>query len=218
MSMVEPIPASTVLLLRDGDHGVEVFMVRRHDQVAFMGGAHVFPGGRLEDVDRASGHDPHRVAAVRELFEEAGVRVALDALVPWAHWVTPPLEARRFDTRFFAARAPANQTPAPDGRETTEGAWMTPSDALGRAGRDELLLPPPTWTSLRELEPFTTVADALQWARQRRIVRREPKLVERDGRRLLFLPGDPENWTPELDATPIETRFVLTDGRWRPLT
>jgi 8-oxo-dGTP pyrophosphatase MutT (NUDIX family) len=217
MSIVEPKPASTVLLLRDGERGVEVFMVRRHDSVAFMGGAHVFPGGRVEDVDRVSGDDPHLVAAVRELFEEAGVRVAIDALVPWAHWVTPPIEARRFDTRFFAARAPANQTPAHDGQETTEGAWMTASDALRRAGRDDILLPPPTWTSLRELEPFTTVGDALQWARQRRIVRREPKLLERDGHRVLFIPGDPENPEPLLDMAPRETRFVFAAGRWRPM-
>ena len=121
MSIVQPEPASTVLLLQDTTRGVEVFMVRRHDKVAFMGGAYVFPGGRVEDVDHVSGDDPYRVAAVRELFEEAAVRVAIDALVPWAHWVTPPSEVRRFDTRFFVTRAPADQAPVHDAHETTEG-------------------------------------------------------------------------------------------------
>jgi 8-oxo-dGTP pyrophosphatase MutT (NUDIX family) len=64
--MSEPKPASTVLLLRDGAGGVEVFTVRR---------PYVFPGGRVEDIDSAFKQDPHQAAATRELVEEAGVRV-----------------------------------------------------------------------------------------------------------------------------------------------
>jgi hypothetical protein len=49
-----PKPASTVVLVRDGASGLEVFLVRRHSDAAFMGGAHVFPGGGVDDGDRGS--------------------------------------------------------------------------------------------------------------------------------------------------------------------
>jgi 8-oxo-dGTP pyrophosphatase MutT (NUDIX family) len=95
-----PVPAATVMLLRDGADGLEVFMIVRHQQSDVHAGALVFPGGRVdpEDYDLArdpavfpapDGGDPAmaalRVAAVRETFEECGVLLARargeDALV-----------------------------------------------------------------------------------------------------------------------------------------
>jgi 8-oxo-dGTP pyrophosphatase MutT (NUDIX family) len=270
-------PAATVAMLRDSPAGPQVFMVRRHEGTAFMGGAYVFPGGRVDAGDRdvadsswcdgvaaaaaqlgglpAAGAIAFHVAALRELFEEAGVllardatggfvsgvntrftqyradvhtgarsmrdvierehaRLALDALLPFAHWVTPPIDVRQFDTRFFITRVPPDQTPAHDETETTHSTWVAPADALAQAIRDEIVLPIPTWTTLRELEPFQTVDDALAWARRRPIVGRMPQLVERDGRRMLVLPGDPLHPEPAADP-PVETRFVHVAGRWR---
>ncbi len=82
-----PQPAATVLLLRDGAKGLEVFMVVRHSAIAFAGGALVFPGGRVDDGDHEfPGIDGVRVAAIRETFEECGVLLARPrggtALVP----------------------------------------------------------------------------------------------------------------------------------------
>ncbi|HEX2940905.1 MAG TPA: hypothetical protein VHO91_07640 [Rhodopila sp.] len=83
-----PRPAATILLLRDGPDGMEVFMVVRHHEIAFAAGALVFPGGRVEDADRhlaaRIGHAgtandasmPFRIAAIRETFEECGVLLA----------------------------------------------------------------------------------------------------------------------------------------------
>jgi 8-oxo-dGTP pyrophosphatase MutT (NUDIX family) len=78
--MSEPVPArpaSTVLLLRDGVQGLEVFMVVRHHQIDFASGALVFPGGRVEASDQVlAGGDAEaafRVAAIRETWEECGV-------------------------------------------------------------------------------------------------------------------------------------------------
>jgi 8-oxo-dGTP pyrophosphatase MutT (NUDIX family) len=268
--VANPRPASTVIVLRDGPAGPEVFLVRRHEATAFMGGAHVFPGGRVDagdhngdaswcdGVDWAASQLPdldreqavaYHVAAARELFEEAGVllartvarehfaqdradvhggratlravvereglRLALDSLVLCAHWVTPPIDTRQFDTRFFLARLPPGQTPIHDETETTHSTWLTPAAALAAASSGTIVLPPPTWTTLRELEPFKAVEGALAWARTRRIARRQPKLVEHDGRRMLLIPGDPlypEAVDPE---SPHETRFVSVDKHWR---
>lgn len=278
-----PRPASTVVLVRSATDGFEVFLVRRHDNVAFMGGAHVFPGGRVDaadhvpdpdtacdDVEQARRRMPGRsggdaiafhVAAVRELFEEAGVllardargrivtidaaadtqfavyrremthgrltlpevlsrerlRIALDRLALFAHWVTPEVETRRFDTHFFLAIAPDVQQAAHDDHETTQGVWVRPLDALARCLRGEIALPPPTWTTLRALSRLPSVEAAWRWAAAQPIVRIQPCFVERDdGTRIVMLPGDP--LCPPVEGFEAEeTRFLLQNGRWQPI-
>jgi 8-oxo-dGTP pyrophosphatase MutT (NUDIX family) len=277
-----PRPAATVVVLRDSSSGPEVFMVRRHADTAFMGGAHVFPGGRVDKADcdgdaawcdgiaHAAGQladlpapdaVAYHVAAARELFEEAGVllardasgafvslagapdharlkhdrtavhdgtrtlraviereglRLALDTLVLFAHWVTPPIDTRQFDTRFFMTRVPPHQTPAHDDTETTHSIWMTPAGAIAQSQQGAIVLPPPTWSTIRELEPFASVDDALSWARRRRVVSRQPLMLEQDGVRMLLAPGDPLHPDPPGDEPLAETRFIFVDGRWRP--
>jgi hypothetical protein len=98
---------------------------------------------------------------------------------------------------------PHGQTPIHDNHETVETVWAAPVRALEQHGSGSIYLPPPTWTTLRELEPFTSADEALDWARRREIVRREPRFVETAAGRTLVVPGDPE------------TRFFLNDGCWR---
>src|SRR6188474_2152876 len=123
-------------------------MVRRNDKVAFMAGSYVFPGGRVDEGDRpAAGaqlpravfrdlsdaeESAYRAAAVRELQEEANVRITIDDLQPFAHWVTPEIEIRRYDTRFFLARMPPGQTAKHDDSETTALDWLSPAEAIAR--------------------------------------------------------------------------------------
>jgi 8-oxo-dGTP pyrophosphatase MutT (NUDIX family) len=263
----DPRPAATVVLLRDSAAGPEVFLVRRHEGTPFMGGAHVFPGGRVDAADHdgdATWSDgdasAYHVAAARELFEEAGVllargangqfvslsdaptqerfkgyrhavhdgatslraiidaeglRLAADALVFFSHWVTPPIDTRQFDTHFFITRVPPEQTPVHDDTETTHSTWLSPASAIAQARDGLIVLPPPTWTTLRELERFGAVDAALDWARRRRVVRRQPLLIEERGSRLLVMPGDPLHPEKEGAEPGIETRFVSLDRRWR---
>jgi 8-oxo-dGTP pyrophosphatase MutT (NUDIX family) len=282
---VDPIPAATVVLLREREPSFEVFMLRRHHQIAFMGGAYVFPGGRLDatdapapndeewlrgmdSVDARLGLDPqravaHGVAAVRELFEEAGVllaraadgamltfadpneraryerhrhdvhqhrltlrelaareriTIALDELIPFAHWVTPAIEPRRFDARFFVARVPPHQHPVHEERESTESRWVTPADALDLSRRDEIWLPVPTWQTLRALAPLPSIDTALDWARQQPIVRTEPVFHEEGGEKMFLVPGDPLFPTEAGQFVGEETRFVFDGSRWRPMS
>jgi hypothetical protein len=112
-------------------------------------------------------------------------------------------------------RVPPDQTPAHDDTETTHSSWMKPADAMAQSASRDIVLPPPTWTTLRELERFQSVDDALAWARGRRIVRRQPALLEQDGVRMLVIPGDPLHPDAGGDDPPIETRFVEVDRRWR---
>ena len=183
-------------------------MIRRHDASPFLPGAHVFPGGRLDDGESAA------AAAIRELQEETGIALSIDALIPFARWRTPIGEPRRFDARFFAARMPADQVPVHDPRETTGGEWLAPSDAISRCLRREIALPPPTWTTLREIEPLRDVEAILAWARTREVAVREPRLFVRGDRRLLVLPGDPLCDEAAVEPPRSETRFELRHDRW----
>ena len=253
-----------------------MFLVRRHYAIAFMGGAHVFPGGRVDKSDWAdasrvtdvperigqrmsdvSAHDAlaHHVAAVRELFEEAGVlltpdrldaatvaRLArhrrdllagttsfsaileaeglqpgVDRLSYFSHWVTPVMELKRFDARFFVARAPEGQTPIHDDGETTDSAWFDPEEAIARCRAGEIALPPPTWTTLDALARFRTIDDALAWAANTPVPCIQPVFIEDDGQRTVCFPGDP--LYPAVDGfNATHTRFVFHDDRWRPTT
>ncbi|WP_336030328.1 NUDIX hydrolase [Geodermatophilus sp. FMUSA9-8] len=217
-------PAATVLLLRDGEAGLEVHLLRRTRGMPFAGGMTAYPGGGVDprdgDTDVAwTGPSPaewavalgcdERVArelvcaAVRETFEEAGVLLAgepggdvvpdvsgdewetqrqallsrelslaellaarglalrADLLRPFAHWITPPAEPRRYDTRFFAAALPVGQEARDVSGEADEASWLTPEAALAemRAGTRPML--PPTIHTLGQLAPFADVAAAL---------------------------------------------------------
>jgi 8-oxo-dGTP pyrophosphatase MutT (NUDIX family) len=216
-------PASTVVVVREtpGPEGFEVLMVRRNDKVAFMAGAYVFPGGRVDDDDvaRANGDaaQAHRLAAVREVQEEAGVVVDPDDLVLIAHWVTPEIEIRRYDTRFFLVRMPEGQHARHDASETTEFAWLSPRQAIDRGQRGEIMLPPPTWTTLKRLHRHHSVSDLFAWARSVTLIPRiQPRFLKDVDQSVLTLPGDPTYPTIDGWEVPEETRFVLRDGRWRP--
>jgi 8-oxo-dGTP pyrophosphatase MutT (NUDIX family) len=221
MTIATPRPAATVLVVRQAAAGFEVLMVRRNDNVAFMAGAYVFPGGRVDEADVANaGGDAlaaFRYAGVRELEEEAGVRVEPSDLVPIAHWVTPEIETRRYDTRFFLVRLPSGQHARHDASETTEFAWMSPRAAIERCERGEIMLPPPTWTTLKRMQRHATLAELFEWATSVAIPRIQPHFYEEDDRKMLTLPGDPTYPTIDGWDVPEDTRFLLQDGRWRPV-
>lgn len=150
--------AATVVLMRSpiAGAGLEVLLLRRSTQLAFYGGAWVFPGGRVDADDGGAGHPERtaRLCGVRELAEECGLVVEPDELVPFARWLTPPGRPRRFDTWYFAARAPAG-TVHVDGGEIDAHRWMTPTAAIAARAEGQIELPPPTFVTLAQLAAFS---------------------------------------------------------------
>jgi glyoxylase-like metal-dependent hydrolase (beta-lactamase superfamily II)/8-oxo-dGTP pyrophosphatase MutT (NUDIX family) len=195
-------------------------MLQRVQSAAFLGGAHVFPGGSLDPEDSdtgrvaglteaqanerlrlSSGALAYYVAAIRECFEEAGILLACerngaqidasraeslmhwrkksfrnlletedlyipaDALAYYGHWITAPGRSRRFDARFFVALAPEGQKGSHDAAETVHDVWITPREALERAGRGEIELVNATQASLRDLGRFAEPRAAFEHAR-----------------------------------------------------
>ncbi|APU12336.1 MULTISPECIES: NUDIX hydrolase [Actinoalloteichus] len=263
-----PRDAATIVLVRDGQAGLEVFLLRRVTTMAFAAGMSVFPGGRVDPRDsdvsvawagpepawwaQRFGCSPELAravvcAAVRETFEETGVLLAgpaadrlladtsgyaehraclesrdlslaeflaeerlvlrADLLRPWANWVTPIVEPRRYDTRFLLAALPVGQRADWATSEADTGGWQRPADALRSWEAGEIALLPPTWYVLAELAECDSVETA--FAAERTVDRIVPKII-RDGAVLrLLMPGDPDYGE---DATTVETGSASAGG------
>ncbi len=162
----EPVlrPAATVILLRQAQAQFEVLLMQRAAQLAFHGGAWVFPGGRVDPVDDQDGDalSAAQRAAVREAHEEAGLTLSARELLPFSHWTTPGGLARRFATWFFVARAPAGREVQIDGCEIHDHRWLTPRAALALQRELALELPPPTFVTLSVLARFSALEEVLE--------------------------------------------------------
>ncbi len=125
-----------------------------------------------------------------QMLAEAKLVLALDLLVPYAHWITPAGLPKRFDTHFFLALAPADQVGAHDGRESVDSVWVSPRAALEGAasGRFKLLFP--TTRNLIKLGTQPSAAQAIAAARSDRIVTVLPQILTEGGRRKLKIPAE----------------------------
>lgn len=122
--------------------------------------------------------------------EDAGLVLALDALVPFAHWITPKGMPKRFNTWFYVAAAPPDQVAACDGREAVDACWITPAEALrdGREGKRKIIFP--TRLNVEKLAESATVTQALSAARARTIVTVEPVIVREADGPVLTIPAE----------------------------
>ena len=115
---------------------------------------------------------------------------ATDALMPWAHWITPEAMPKRFDTRFFLAEMPTSQEAAYDHLETTDGVWITPEEASAGYERGDFPLVFAQIHQLRELHGLGSFADAharFAGHAPRTIM---PRVAERDGKPVILLPDE----------------------------
>jgi 8-oxo-dGTP pyrophosphatase MutT (NUDIX family) len=126
-------------------------------------------------------------AARRAMLEDAatfcdvlrGLGASIDAsqLRYFSRWVTPPSEPRRFDARFFVARAPDDQIAEADALEVLDGRWLRPRDALDAFAREELGMIFPTITHLARIAAFSTVDELLDFASHKPIAVVEPDVT-----------------------------------------
>ena len=169
-----------------------MLLVKRNPSARFMPGVWVFPGGAVDDAD-AGGDDEsrHRVCAIRELAEEAGIELDAGAeLIPFSRWITPEPVPIRFDTRFYLALAPPHSPPRPDGRETVDAAWFEPARALSRHREGDLDLVFPTIKNLEVLTRFETSEEAMDATRNADVEPILPRVVGDGGDRRVVLPGE----------------------------
>jgi 8-oxo-dGTP pyrophosphatase MutT (NUDIX family) len=188
---VKPRQAASVILLRGGGEKLELLLVQRTPQARFMGGVWVFPGGAV-DAEEGDGDGAHRAAAVRELEEEAAIKLAgAGELVKFSRWITPKAVSIRFDTHFFLASLPDGQEPRVDGEECVDLGWFTPQGALDAHRDEQIQLVFPTIKHLEQLRDFESVDSLLGYARGRTVEAVEPRVVLEGEVARILLPGDP---------------------------
>lgn len=150
-------------------------------------GAVAEPGDARLAVARAELLDAKRPLA--EVLADAGWVLRTDLLRPWSQWITPVVERRRYDTRFFVAALPEGQRADGETTEADLSGWIAPGRALRlwRAGKIELL--PPTWVSLEQLDGLASAADVLRAADDRTIKPVTPNVRRSGDHMVLTLPG-----------------------------
>lgn len=218
--MSEPIPSSTVVLLRDTPSGMKVLLLRRNSDIAY-GGSWVFPGGRIDPHEFESAGDDSlqaaRLAAVRETAEEASVTVTVDELVYLSHWTTPVIRPKRFSTWFFLAPVTAKDVQI-DGGEIHDFEWHTPVKALEAQREGRIELQPPTFVTLTQLKPFTRVADALAHFSARDAVQIQPWVVKTPDAVVYLYNGDAGHASQNPDVPGLRHRLLQKKaGEWEYL-
>lgn len=310
-------PAATVLVLRPGPGGFEIFCIERSPRSSFLGGVIAFPGGQIDpgDADEAwntlantaaafpegglpSPASPRAiaVAACREALEEVaiipclggplpheaalalrtelapvaksapaaqtatsavaapgasadpsvvaspnassapsaeptpgagsppvaslaqalaqrGLLLDVAALRPFARWVTPEAEPRRYDAFFFLLRLPEGQVGESDLGETTHGFWATPAEVLRRFVAGSLMLAPPTLRCLELLAAEASIEAAFALAERQTLLPVCPQFLPGADPPALVLPGDPAHAIAERRVEG-QSRFVLREGRF----
>ena len=188
----DAILASTVLVLRRGQFGPEVLLLKRNPAANNMASVWMFPGGKVDENDSGCSElDRFRSAAVRELFEEAGITLATSALSGFSHWLTPVGMKRRFATWFFVAELPDGAMVKVDGEEMVEAQWIRPADALAEHKAENLRLPPPTVVSLIDLASYHSVDETIDAVQQRVAPYFLPKVcAENPDDVVMLYPGD----------------------------
>jgi 8-oxo-dGTP pyrophosphatase MutT (NUDIX family) len=212
---LEPRPAATVVLMRGSPGGLQVLLLRRNSQLAFFGGAWVFPGGRIDDSDGPA-TDPvarARVAAARELREEAGLAIDPHELIHFAQWITPPGQPRRFDTWYFAACAPVGVVQV-DAGEVQDHRWMTPAEALQARALGQIELPPPTFVTLSQLVAHADPPDACRRLAAKPIVSYAPRPCAVSGGRIYLYEGDAGFETRDPELPGARHRLLALETEW----
>ena len=140
-----------------------------------------------EDWERDRNALLDRSLSLAELLARRGLVLRSDLLRPWSRWITPVVEPRRFDARFFAAALPVGQRTRDVGGEAAAAAWIEPAAAIEAGQRGEIDLWAPTAITLAELAACGEVAAALSAPRQ--VVPRVPEVKLRGDLTWLIVPG-----------------------------
>jgi 8-oxo-dGTP pyrophosphatase MutT (NUDIX family) len=249
-AVAAPRLAATVAVVRDGDQGLQTWVLHRVQEMAFAPGATVFPGGGV-DADDADLATPWSepilaeraarmlveppvafaviTAAFRELFEETGLLLtrpvtphaghagleddrralesrqlrfrdllvrrglALDvtAFLPWARWVTPPSQPRRYDTWTFVAAVPPSGRARPVTSEAVHAEWVNVDDVVRGYETEQIHVLPPTAFVLRSLGAAGSVGAVLDAAAHRRLEVIHPQASRRtDGTVVVHAGGE----------------------------
>ena len=142
----------------------------------------------LEERHRAA-LDAHEIA-IDALAEREDLELACDALVPFAHWITPVFMPKRFDTWFFLMAAPPDQVAVHDGHESVDSVWIRPQDAVAEADAGRRTIIFPTLLNVKKLGRSATVPEAIAAARSAPVVTVLPTVADTERGKMMRIPAE----------------------------
>jgi len=152
------------------------------------GESRLIAGARLADLEPFRDRINGGKITFKEFLKQQNVRLACDQLVPFAHWITPEMMPKRFDTYFFIADAPSDQVALHDGHESVDSVWISPTDALAGAASGKYTVIFPTLRQVEKLGHAQSPADAVARARRSPIVTVTPWTEQRADGQYLCIP------------------------------
>ncbi|MGE3067113.1 MAG: NUDIX domain-containing protein [Hyphomicrobiaceae bacterium] len=180
-----PERAYYVAAARETFEEAGLLIARRHDGAALLAAEEAH---RLVETRRASVAAGETTFA--SLLSAERLTLALDLMVPFAHFITPEALPKRYETHFFLVAAPVAQLGLHDGHESVEGLWIRPGRALEEARAGARTIVPATQLILERLAAHGTVADAVAATRATPVVSILPKVVRTEtGRKVVIPPG-----------------------------
>ncbi|MFI6147237.1 NUDIX hydrolase [Streptomyces sp. NPDC051109] len=133
-----------------------------------------------------------RELSFAEFLDRRGLLLRSDLLGAWARWITPEFEPRRYDTWFFVAALPEGQRTRNASTEADRTVWIRPAEAAAGYDKGELLMMPPTISTLRSLEPYGSAAGALAAAAAQDLTPVLAQATLENGELVLSWPGHDE--------------------------
>ena len=154
------------------------------------GDSDLVSGARLSELDHYRDEIHGGEITLAEFLKRESLRLACDQLVPFAHWVTPDMMPKRFDTHFYLAMAPADHVAVHDGHESVDSVWISPQQAAedAKAGTRTIIFP--TLRNIAKLAFSETVEAAITQARSATLVTVTPWMEKREDGTYLCIPAD----------------------------
>ncbi len=214
---MQPVPAATVIVLCPGENLPEILLLHRHPGLAVQGDVWVFPGGRVEATD-GTDHDllgAARACALREAWEEAGLRLKADGLTPMSRWVTPETLPKRFDTWFFVTVLDRVVPVRIDHREIVDHRWCSARAAIEAHHAGRIVLSPPGFVLLSQLAALGSLPKILARVAAGPPPHYRPRLVSLSDGVCMLYGRDAAYSSGDLTAPGPRQRLWIGSDGWR---
>jgi len=173
------IPAATVIVLRERNCIPETLLLHRNPNLSVQGGTWVFPGGHVDPTDGSQDGslDAARRCAVREAYEEAGLRLHPEDLVPVSKWITPRVLPKRFEAWFFIASMDGDADITIDDCEIVDHCWQSAQEAIDAHNAGQRVLTPPGFVLLSQIAALGSLEKILNEFASAPPIQYVPRLV-----------------------------------------
>jgi 8-oxo-dGTP pyrophosphatase MutT (NUDIX family) len=182
--------AIQVSAIREAFEECGVLLAREH------GSSELISGARLGQLEHYREPLNSGEVALLDFLRDEKLVLACDCLTHFAHWITPEMMPKRFDTHFYLALAPHDHVALHDGYESVDSVWITPAAAMDEATAGTKTIIFPTLCNVEKLAASRTPDDAIAAAGSANVVPVLPWMEQRDDGNYVCIPieaGYPTN-------------------------